>query len=209
MCMVLIEYFTDPLCSYCYAFEPVLDRLIREHGDELDLVTHFGGLLPNWDGFLDPANGISSPRDVAEHWEHVGKLTGVPIKGDVWRTDPVESSYPASIACFAARAFGEEKAALYLRKVREKAFVACKNIAKESVLLEVAEEVQISSSEFIREFHNPAATLAFEADLRYTAEKNVQAFPTLLFYGASNILRLQGFLPYEQYVEALHQAKDR
>lgn len=204
---VFVEYFTDPTSSYCYALEPVLNRLMQAHGDEMSLITRFGGLQPHRNDFVDPVHGISAPEDVAAHWEQVGEMTGIPIKGDVWRQDPITSSYPASVACFAARAFGEEKGTMFLHKIREKAFVECKNVAKDSVLLEAAEEVSIPSADFLQELYDPGATFAFIADLNDAEQRNVQVFPTLLFYDGNNVIRLEGYQPYERYEEALQKVQ--
>lgn len=203
MAKVKIEYFTDPLYSYCFAFEPLLQRLIEEHGYKFELEYRFGGLLPNWDGFMDEGNGISSPKDVAEHWEHVGDMTGVPINGDVWLNDPISSSYPASIACIAVKHFGNDLFERYLKKVRQKAFVKCKNIAKESVLCETAVDIGIDEKEFLYQYHSAKATSDFELDLKYASEKGVNVFPTLLFCGTNKTFVLEGFLPYDKYVKTL------
>lgn len=202
---IFVEYFTDPTSAYCYAFDPVLNRLIQDHGDELHLVTRFGGSRLQEHGFLDPDNGISEPKDVAAQWEQIGEKTGIPIKGDVWLKDPITSSYPASVACFAARSFGEEKSKLFLNKVREKVFVEGKNVARDSVLLEAAEESQIPSADFLQEFYDPGATFAFIADLNDAEQRNVRIFPTLLFYEGDHVVKLEGYLPYAQYEDAIQQ----
>src|SRR5690554_7289686 len=75
-----------------------------------------GGLLPDWNY---NSGGISSPKDVAGHWDEVSVHYDMPIDGDLWLEDPLDSSYPPSIAFKAAEMQSEEKAHLFMREMRE------------------------------------------------------------------------------------------
>src|SRR5690606_22099041 len=88
-----VYYFTDPICSHCWALEPALRRFEHEYGHQFRLRTVMGGLLENWNGFEDAKNGISSPADVAGHWREVGEKSRMPIDGSLWHDDPVTSSF--------------------------------------------------------------------------------------------------------------------
>src|SRR5262245_61435787 len=98
---IRIIYFTDPICSACWGIEPQLRKLKLEYGDYINIEYHMGGLLPSWTGF----NGgrIAKPEDVAHHWDEVSRHYEMPIDGDVWREDPLDSSYPPSVAFIAAK----------------------------------------------------------------------------------------------------------
>ena len=37
-------YFTDPMCSWCYGFSPVIDEIRRAYGDALPIRVVMGGL---------------------------------------------------------------------------------------------------------------------------------------------------------------------
>lgn len=92
-----LYYVTDPICSHCWAFEPVLRRFSVQYGHYFHFHTVMGGLLEKWhDGPIDPANGIFKPADVAGHWREVGKLLRMPIDGSLMIDNPVQSSFPPS-----------------------------------------------------------------------------------------------------------------
>ncbi len=93
-----VYYVTDPICSHCWALEPVLRRFIEQYGHYFNFHTIMGGLLEKWggDGPVDPANGISGPADVVGHWREVGEYYRMPIDGTVMMNNPVQSSYPPS-----------------------------------------------------------------------------------------------------------------
>ena len=124
---IQIIYYTDPICSSCWAIEPQLRKLKLEYGDQLEVIYKMGGLLPDWSY---NSGGISKPSDVAHHWDEVSIYYDMPIDGDVWLEDPLPSSYPPSIAFKAAQMQNEDKAILFLREIREMVFLEKKNITK-------------------------------------------------------------------------------
>ena len=120
-----LYYATDPICSHCWAIEPVLRRLIVQYGHYFHLHPVMGGLLEKWhDGPIDPANGIYKPADVAPHWREVGKFSRMPIDGSLMVDNPVQSSYPPSrVFKVIQKQHGDEKAFEYLRRAREALFL--------------------------------------------------------------------------------------
>lgn len=124
---ITIDYFTDPICSSCWGFEPQLRRLKMEYGHAVAIRYCMGGLLPDWSY---NSGGISKPSDVFGHWREVAQYYEMPIDGSVWLTDPLHSSYPPSIAFKAAQLVDETKAIALLRRLREMVFIENRNIAQ-------------------------------------------------------------------------------
>ncbi len=120
---IKILYFTDPICSSCWGIEPQLRKLKLEYGPLIDIEYHMGGLLPDWSY---NSGGISKPSDVAHHWDEASVYYDMPIDGDVWLNDPLNSSYPASIAFKAAEMQDKQKAVLFNREKSEKWFFCTK-----------------------------------------------------------------------------------
>ena len=125
--LIRIVYFTDPICSSCWGIEPQLRKLKLEYGQFIEIEYRMGGLLPDWSY---NSGGISKPADVAHHWDEVSIHYDMPIDGDLWLEDPLNSSYPPSIAYKAALLQDEIKANLFMREIREMVFLQKKNIAK-------------------------------------------------------------------------------
>ncbi|MEM7367488.1 MAG: DsbA family protein [Bacteroidota bacterium] len=204
---VQLIYYTDPICSACWAIEPYLKKFELEYGEYLRIEHKMGGLLPGWKGFADRANGISRPSDVAHHWDEVGQLTGMSIDGDIWVEDPLESSFPPSIAFKAAQRQGEAFAVCFLRRIREQLFLEKKNITKEAVLLEAINDCQGDSGQFLKDYHDPATEQSFHVEKRMRKTYGVRGFPTFIFIGKDGKgYRISGTSGYENYVLALEKA---
>ena len=174
---IKVIYYTDPICSSCWGIEPQLRKLKLEYGNNLEFEYRMGGLLPDWSY---NSGGISKPSDVAHHWEEVSVYYDMPIDGGVWLEDPLNSSYPPSIAFKAAQMQDNEKAILFLRGIREMVFLEKKNIAKWEHLAVAAKKVGLNIDQLKTDSENKAKTL-FEEDLKLAKELGVRGFPTMFF----------------------------
>ncbi len=197
---VKIIYFTDPICSSCWGIEPQLRKLKLEYGEEIEIEYRMGGLLPDWNY---NSGGIGKPSDVASHWDEVSVHYDMPIDGDLWLEDPLDSSYPPSIAFKAAQMQNEEKANLFMRKMREMVFLEKKNIAKWEHLQTAAEAVGLNVDQLKSDFESNAKQ-KFEEDLQLARELGVRGFPTLFFMDeAGNSKTVYGTRPYAFYEIAI------
>lgn len=204
---VNVIYYTDPICSACWALEPYIRKLQEEYGSYFTLEHRMGGLLPGWQAFSDAGNGISKPSDVAGHWEEIAGHFKMSMDGDVWLEDPLDSSYPPSIAFKAAQFQNKGKADAFLRRMRELLFLDKLNIAKEEHLLRAAAESGLDSERFLLDFRSEKARLAFFKDMEDSRAFNVRGFPTLIFVSPAGKGYMQsGIRPYAQYVELLNKA---
>lgn len=197
---VKVVYYTDPICSSCWGIEPQLRKLKLEYGDYIDIDYRMGGLLPDWSY---NSGGISKPSDVALHWDEASLHYEMPIDGNVWIEDPLDSSYPSCIAMKAAQIQDKEKAVKFMRIIREKLYLEKKNIAKWENIAEAAQLAGLDVNQLKTDYDEEAKTL-FQEDLNYARTLGVRGFPTLFFSdGDNNQLTVYGSKPYESYENAL------
>ena len=193
-------YYTDPICSSCWGIEPQLSKLKLEYGNAIEIEYKMGGLLPDWSY---NSGGIGKPSDVASHWDEVSVHYDMPIDGDLWLEDPLESSYPPSIAFKAAQMQDEGKALLFMRDIREMVFLKKKNIAKWEHLKVAAKTVGLNVEQLKTDFEGKAKVL-FEEDLKLGKELGVRGFPTLFFIDEAGKKEIvYGTRPYAFYEMAI------
>ena len=197
---IKLIYFTDPICSSCWGIEPQLRKLKLEYAEAIELDYRMGGLLPDWSY---NSGGIGKPSDVAHHWDEVSIHYDMPIDGDLWLEDPLDSSYPPSIAFKAAQMQDKNKAIIFLREIREMVFLQKKNITKQVYMEEAAEKAGLDVAQF-RVDTNGRAKTAFEEDLKLGKELGVRGFPTIFFVDdAGNKEIVYGTRPYAFYEMAI------
>jgi len=159
-----------------------------------------GGLVPDWS---DNSGGIGKPSDVASHWDEVSVHYDMPIDGDLWLEDPLDSSYPPSIAFKAAQMQDNEKAILFLREIREMVFLQKKNISKWEHLATAGKIKGLNVEQLKTDFEGKAKEL-FAEDLKLGSELGVRGFPTMFFLDDSgNKEIVYGTKPYAFYEMAI------
>ena len=197
---IKVIYFTDPICSSCWGIEPQLRKLKLEYGNSIEMEYRMGGLLPDWSY---NSGGISKPSDVAHHWDEVSAHYDMPIDGDIWLEDPLNSSYPPSIAFKAAQLQDNEKALLFLREIREMVFLQKKNITKWENIEIAAKKVGLNIEQLKNDFEGEAKK-KFEDDLKFAKENGVRGFPTMFFIDkAGHKEMVYGSKPYAFYETAV------
>lgn len=197
---VKIVYYTDPICSSCWGIEPQLRKLKLEYGAYFEMDYRMGGLLPDWSY---NSGGISKPADVAHHWDEASLYYQMPIDGDVWLEDPLDSSYPSCIAVKAGQLQDANKAIAFMRILREGLFLDKKNMAKWENIAPAAEKAGLDVTQLKQDFDGKAKQL-FQEDLLLGRKLGVRGFPTLYFSdGMGNQLAVNGSRPYEQFEKTL------
>ena len=191
-----ITYFTDPICSTCWAIQPQLKKLKTTYSN-LDIKYVMGGLLPSWDNF--DRGGISKPTDVMAHWEEEAIQSGMPINNTVWVKDPILSSYPPSIAFKAAQIQDIDKAIHFLRKMNELLFLEGANITNTEIIREAALDSGLDANKLMLDYNTIAPELFLE-DLDYTKKLNINILPTFIFTIEGVIKDIsEGYQTYENF----------
>ncbi len=199
--IINIVYFTDPICSTCWIIQPMLRKLQLEYGNYINIEYRMGGLLPEWEEY--GKGKINSPSDAAKHWEEVCEEHDMPLDGDIWIEDPLNSSYPPSIAFKAAQMQDTDKAILFLRRIKEMVFLEKKNIIKWEFLEKAALSAGLDSARLLRDFEGKAQEL-FRIDLEMAKQLGVTGFPTLFFSNCSEKkFTIKGFQPYTKFEEVI------
>jgi predicted DsbA family dithiol-disulfide isomerase len=204
--VVDIYYFTDPICSHCWALEPVLRRFEKQYGRHFRLRTVMGGLLEKWDGFADVKNGISSPADVAAHWREVGEQSRMPIDGTLWHDNPVQSSFIPSRVFKVIQEQDEGLALKFLRRAREAVFAFNRNIADEDVLIELVDDLGLNGREIVAKANGGHGQQLLDEDFELRRSLGARGFPTIIMVNADGEgVRIVGARSLQEYAEGLQQ----
>ncbi len=198
-----IIYFTDPICSTCWIIQPILRKLKLEYGDYLEIDYRMGGLLPSWKDY--DKGTIKTALDAAKHWEEVNAAQYMFLDGDIWIEDPLDSSYPPSIAFKAAQLQDSDKAITFLRRLKELVFLEKKNITKWEIIESAALSSGLDTALLKKDIKSSGLKL-FEADLELSKEMGINIFPTFFFLENAVIKKtIKGYQPYEKFEEIILQ----
>jgi putative protein-disulfide isomerase len=170
-------YFSDPMCSWCYGFSPVVDEIRRSFGRALPIRVVMGGLRP----------GVTTPMteeaklEVGDHWAYVHEATGLPFNGAgmsapgfIYDTDP------AARAVVVSRREGEEMAQAFLARTQRAFYGEGRDVTRAEVLGEIAEELGLDREPFLEAWAAEDAKQETWRDYAISQRAGVTGFPTLV-----------------------------
>jgi predicted DsbA family dithiol-disulfide isomerase len=204
MMTVQVRYYSDPACSWSWAAEPALRRLMWEFDGELEFVWVMGGLARRYGrDYRDEEGKIGTGSDcfadLISHWLEVAADGLMPTDPRIWTESPLTSTYPACQAVKAAAGQGWELAYRYLRRLREGIMVERRKLDHPEALLAAARGTHLDRTRFEIDLFSEAITEAFGADLdevrnppeeareahavRRTEGRERLSFPSAVFIG--------------------------
>jgi len=198
-------YFSDPMCSWCYGFSPVIEEIRRTFGTALPIRGVMGGLRP---GTETPMTE-EAKLEIADHWTHVHEATGLPFNGaGMSRPGFVYDTDPAARAVVVARREGEEIAGAYLARAQRAFYAEGRDVTTPQVLGEIAEELGLDREPFLAALASAEAKGETWRDYGISQRAGVTGFPTLVagpnsegVYGVVT----RGFAPGEQVIGVLKE----
>jgi putative protein-disulfide isomerase len=203
---VRVTFYTDPLCCWSWAFEKPWREFVNNYGNEIRYGYVLCGMIPDWNTYKDDMNSISKPLQMGPMWMHASEVTHVPMKYSIWHEDPPGSSYPSCIAVKTAGLQSSVAEELYLLSVRKALMMDGKNIAKVSVLMDVAKNLDgtdFGFEQFKKDWDAERGKEPFKLDLQKAKLNNIGRYPTLTFQDTTgNGVMMVGFRPYEVLLQA-------
>ena len=170
-------YFADPMCSWCWGFSPVIERVAEEFADRLPVRVMMGGLRA---GTTEPM----SDRDkdtIKNHWGHVQEASGQPFDFAFFERDGFV--YDTELACrgvVAVRRLDAAKALPFLGRVHRRFYALNHDVTNVDELAEIASEIDIDPDDFKASYDDIETEHETKADIWYAQSSGVTGFPTLL-----------------------------
>ena len=170
-------YFTDPMCSWCYGFSPVIEAVVAAYGQRLPIRLVLGGLRPG----NTKAMTAEAAAELRGHWSHVQEASGqdfgacaIDDDGFVYDTDP------ASRAVVLARRASPALAMAYLREAHRAFYVRGLDITQREVLADLSAELGQDRAAFRTGLDDPTLSEETWGDYSTSQNAGVAGFPTLI-----------------------------
>ena len=198
-------YVADPLCSWCYGFAPVIEKL----------ATHFTGRLPVRLVMGGLRAGNTKPmRDedktyIRSAWTNVAKASGQSF--DMSFFDRQGFVYDTEPACRAVVTARDWSAATPLSALSFKAAISTafyghnRDVTDTNVIVAIAEEAGFNGADFRARFLSAETKSATFRDFLTSQELGVTGFPMLAAGSETHgyALVTNGFRPIDGLIEAL------
>ncbi|AFM13145.1 DsbA family protein [Turneriella parva] len=192
-----LYYFADPMCSWCYGFAPVFDRLRAAYARDLDIRLVMGGLRP---GTLAEPMTPARARLMRQHWREVAKMTGQPFEDDIFKRDDfVYDTEPAAKAVIVMERLAPEHAYDYYHEIQRGFYAHSQDITSAEVLANFARRFGVSATDFAAAFTGEEAHKETWGQFTFSASLGVKGFPALVLEEDGQfMLVMRGYQPFEE-----------
>lgn len=171
-------YFTDPMCSWCYGFGPVIRRLADTFGARIPLQIVPGGLRPGETRALTPQRA----DDIVHHWHLVEAETGRDFDPTFFKRNAgfVYDTFPASRAVTAAGRVAPDRALAYLDELQCLFYAKGEDPRSEATQVAAAGAAGVPVEEFLRSLHDADTEALTRAGFARFQSLGGMGFPFLL-----------------------------
>lgn len=194
-------YVGDPMCSWCWGFAPVLDRMQEVYDIPIRVVA--GGLRPG------PSSEVLDDRYeqvLAHHWHQVEAASGQPFdhtflrRRDGWKYD---TELPA-IALVTMRSLDEKATLPFLSRLQRAFYVEGVDITDRAEYPSLLDGIAVDPDEFLTRLDSDEMRTRAWDDFAEARAMGVAGFPTLIIEeGEQKGIVTRGFLPADRLLPAL------
>ncbi|MDH3605506.1 MAG: DsbA family protein [Acidimicrobiia bacterium] len=170
-------YVGDPMCSWCWGFAPVLDRMAEVY--EIPIRVIVGGLRPGPESEeIDDQMALT----LAHHWEQVAHASGQPFdhaflnRRDGWRYD---TEVPA-IAVVAMRELRSEDTLRFHSRLQRAFYAEGIDITDPTVYPALLDGFDIDADKFMELLGSEEMTAMAWKDFSEARSLGIAGFPTLV-----------------------------
>ncbi|MCG8324295.1 MAG: DsbA family protein [Thiotrichales bacterium] len=181
-------YVHDPMCSWCWAFRPTYDRLVRNLPAGLRLQRLLGGLAADTDDPMPEA----TRRYVQNHWRRIQQqVPGTEFNFDFWdRCRPRRATYPACRAVIAARNQGEQYDDAMTLAIQRAYYLEARNPSNIDTLLQLAAGLELDIERFRTDLPAAATQDRLMQEIRTLESMGIERFPSLAIKTADTLQML-------------------
>ena len=190
-----IIYVGDPMCSWCWGFSPVLNKIIKKYSNAAPTRLVVGGLHA-FD--TDPMSDEYKAR-IKHHWEQVAEATGQPFNYAFFdREDFVLDTEPACRASVVVRNIKPDALMPFYERIHKGYYLENMDTTKLETFEQYAEAEGIDAKTFTTVFESEEAKQETSNDFAWCQQAGVAGFPTMVLREDEALCALSvGYQPFD------------
>ncbi len=192
-------YVYDALCGWCYGFSPVLKKLQKTFGDDLDFEVMSGGMITG--SRIGPIGEVAPY--IRQAYRDVERATGVTfgpgfLEGTLAKGTALFTSEPPAVALCIVRAHQPARAVAFAAALQTAIYYDGIAPADPAAYGPYASAIGLHADDFVRQMGEETYRVQAQAEFAQAAAWGVRGFPTVLLARAGTLTLLtHGFAPYE------------
>ncbi|KID58789.1 hypothetical protein JF50_02710 [Pseudoalteromonas luteoviolacea] len=175
-------YVMDPMCAWCYGFQPELEAFLSQH-PSAQIEWIMGGLAP--DNTEPMAQSLR--ETIASYWHQIEQRTQVSFNHDYWHQNtPYRSTYQACRAVIVAQNMRENSAEAMSKAIQSAYYQQATNPSLDATLAACAVSIGLEEASFLCLLNSPDTENQLQQHLVLTRQLQVSGFPALFYVTEEN-----------------------
>lgn len=167
-------YVHDPMCSWCWGYQPTLERITETlNVREIPFKKVLGGLAPDSEEPMPQQMRLN----IEHYWSKITKLLGTEFNHKFWtQNTPRRSTYPACRAVIVARMHKLETEMNLA--IQHAYYLNALNPSDTEILVKTAESIGINAEEFRSDLNSPKTDKQLHDEIRFARSIGGNSFPS-------------------------------
>jgi len=173
----ILYYIGDPMCSWCWGFQPTFESIIEMLPPHIDVQYVMGGLAKD----TGEPMPIDTQNYIKKQWESVTDKSSAKFNWDFWETcEPRRSTYPACRAVIAAGEQDPEALGDMFQAIQQAYYLEARNPSNSDTLISLAEDINLDVERFTRDLKSPEINEKLYQDFEIRRSLHADKFPTVI-----------------------------
>lgn len=180
-----LYYVHDPMCSWCWAYQPVLKKIQHALSDSIEIIDLLGGLAPDTNQIMP----IDMQKKIKSYWQKIESQLGTEFNYCYWEINsPRRSTYPACRAILASGHQGGQQSSRSMTLAIQKAYyLRAMNPSNEDVLLQIADEQGLDMETFKQSFKSESLQQQLLKQIAFARSMGGNSFPSWFLHIADTV----------------------
>jgi len=186
----------DPMCSWCWGFAPVLEKLQNNLPKDTKLSICMGGLRSSGEQVWNN----SFKTYLKENWDNVYKYTNQVFNPQLLNKSAFDyNTEPACRAVLCVKELDESKVFSFMHHLQKAFYEESLDITKTEEIIKIVEEEKIDTKMFLSLFGSTKMSEATLADKYKARSMGANSFPSLVFIDEEGHLYvLKGYKDFKE-----------
>jgi len=178
-------YIHDPMCSWCWGFEPTRAKLFAALDGRIPIRRLVGGLAPDSDAPMPAEMRLG----LQQTWQRIQQtIPGTEFNFDFWsKCAPRRSTYPANRAVLAARRQGEEYDQPMTNRIQRAYYLEARNPSDNETLVELAADIGLDVERFGAQLVDATTEQMLATEIHDSRAMGINGFPSLVVVSETSL----------------------
>lgn len=176
--MTNLYYVHDPMCSWCWAFDPTWRKIRELLPKHITVKYLLGGLAPD----TNEPMPMAMQHQIAGYWHTIEqKVPGTLFNFDFWKNcSPKRSTYPACRAVIACKNQDVNLEQQVINAIQQAYYLEARNPSDTSTLIEIAISLKLDVNQFEAELNSAETQKQLDNEIYYAIKIGSKGFPSLI-----------------------------